>query len=75
MGRLLEQVPAAMEAHVTRWAHLVYPLVIHKKSVIRNQANLAFRLGLSAMKGNTSVAKQLLDDLKPVSCSLWCQLI
>jgi len=73
--RLLEQVPTAMEAYVTRWAHLVYPLVIHKKSAIRNQANLAFKLGLGAIKGNASVAKQLLDDLKPVSCSLLGQLI
>ena len=61
----MEQIPEDMKPHVGRWAKLVYPLLLHGASKIRERAVVAMDLGMPIIKERpTDVAKSLMADLK-----------
>ncbi|CAH1788856.1 unnamed protein product [Owenia fusiformis] len=47
--RLLEQLPKQMKVHVTRWSKLVYPLLVHSASKVRDRALIAMEMGMAAI--------------------------
>jgi hypothetical protein len=68
--RLLEQLPSEMSEHVSTWAPLVYPLVLHMNVRVRERGLVALNKGMPAMMSRQEeVAQCLASDLKDVSYS------
>ena len=57
-----------MAAHTTKWAKLVYPLLVHGAVKVRERALVAMELGMAAMLDHQgALAKPLAGDLRTVS--------
>ncbi len=52
-----------------KWGKLVYPLLLHAATKVRDQAMKAMNIGMDALvKHQEELAKSLVPDLKAVSC-------
>ena len=57
-----------MATHTTKWAKLVYPLLVHGAVKVRERALVAMELGMAAMLDHQgALAKPLAGDLRTVS--------
>ena len=63
--RLLEQVPEAMKSHALTWGRLVYPLLAHGTTILREQAIHVMNSGMEFLLAKQeTIGPGLESDLK-----------
>ena len=62
---LLEQVPEVMKSHALTWGRIVYPLLVHENSAVREQAVQVMDLGIQFLVTKREIiGPRLQSDLK-----------
>ena len=58
-------MPEEMPSYASRWAKLIYPLLVHSAHKIRERSAFAIQLGLPALKAHRAeIISTLIPDLK-----------